>query len=329
MWSQARSNRETFRPTPEVPKTIYVICRSLIAMRTIDINSSAEQVCSTERARRRSKKFTERTTWYIRSSSKFSAYSALAIPWRLTHLLLSPDYFKITATNTKFINIFSIIGRFCVIVHLFLNLFWLSDYNDVYIQQDKKTQGSSLRHKERKAGKLQITGDCFYGKPIWNTGAARRSRPLRRDFPREAGAAKADAKLGSPTKERFGGLAEGLETSNLRGNFTGLREIFLFRLLEGARILLAHEDQEQAQQQARTQRAPPQRCLISSPLALTLSHSERCQHDTCAQLCLWQCDDATPPDPNKHTDQWWPGSQMQTPQLSMGHKQDLKQCYQR
>ena len=57
---------------------------------------------------------------------------------------------------------------------------------------------------------------------------------------REACAAncKADAKLGSSTKDCPWGLAGGLETSNLRGNFTGLREIFLFRLLGEERILL-------------------------------------------------------------------------------------------
>ena len=80
--------------------------------------------------------------------------------------------------------------------------------------------------------------NCVYGKPIWNTGAARRSHPLRQDFPREVDAAKADAKLGSSTNERLGGLAGGLDTSNLRGNFTGLPLIFLFLLLEGERIWL-------------------------------------------------------------------------------------------
>ena len=60
----------------------------------------------------------------------------------------------------------------------------------------------------------------------------------QRDFPRDVDAAKADAKLGSSTKDRLGGLAGGLDTSNLRGNFTGLRVIFLFLLLEGERILL-------------------------------------------------------------------------------------------
>ena len=66
---------------------------------------------------------------------------------------------------------------------------------------------------------------------------------------------------------------------------------------------LAQEDQEQAQQLAPTQRAPPQRPLIFPPLALMLSQSEGCHHDTGAHLCLRQCNDATPPDLNKHTDQ--------------------------
>ena len=66
---------------------------------------------------------------------------------------------------------------------------------------------------------------------------------------------------------------------------------------------LAQEDQEQVQQLARTQRAPPQRRLIFSPLAFMLSHSEGCHHDTSAHWCLQQCDDATPPNTNRHTDQ--------------------------
>ena len=66
---------------------------------------------------------------------------------------------------------------------------------------------------------------------------------------------------------------------------------------------LAQEDQEQAQQPTRTQRAPPQQRLIFSPLALMLFRSEGCHHYTSAQLCLWQWDDATLPDPNRHTEQ--------------------------
>ena len=73
----------------------------------------------------------------------------------------------------------------------------------------------------------------------------RRSRPLPREFPRECCAGKTDAKLGSSTRDRLWGPAGGLEISNLRGNFTGLREILLFRLLGEERILLGPGDQEQ------------------------------------------------------------------------------------
>ena len=66
MQSQARNNRKTVRPTPAVPNTIYVITRNLTAMTTTDYNLSVEQVCSTERARGRSRKLMERTTWHIR-----------------------------------------------------------------------------------------------------------------------------------------------------------------------------------------------------------------------------------------------------------------------
>ena len=40
----------------------------------------------------------------------------------------------------------------------------------------------------------------------------------------------------------------------------------------------------------------------SHPLALMLSHSEGCHHDTSAHLCLCPCGEATPPYPNRHTD---------------------------
>ena len=69
-----------------------------------------------------------------------------------------------------------------------------------------------MRHKRGESTNVQIIKKTFCGKPIWNTGEARRSRPLRRDFPREAGAATADAKLKSSTMDRLGGLAGRLET---------------------------------------------------------------------------------------------------------------------
>ena len=55
MWRQVWNNRKVVRPTPAVTNTIYAITRSLIAMKTTDIELSAELVRSTERARRRSR----------------------------------------------------------------------------------------------------------------------------------------------------------------------------------------------------------------------------------------------------------------------------------
>ena len=72
MWSQARNNWKIVRATPAFPNTTYIITRSLIARTTIDNSLSAELVCSTERARRRSGKFKERATWHIRDISNFS-----------------------------------------------------------------------------------------------------------------------------------------------------------------------------------------------------------------------------------------------------------------
>ena len=69
MWRQARNNREMNRPTPAVPKITCVLSRGPTAMTTIDISLSAEQVCSTERACRRSGNFKEHATWHIRDSS--------------------------------------------------------------------------------------------------------------------------------------------------------------------------------------------------------------------------------------------------------------------
>ena len=55
MWNQARNNRKIVLPTPAVPNTTCVITRNITAMTTVDISLSAELVCSTERARRRSR----------------------------------------------------------------------------------------------------------------------------------------------------------------------------------------------------------------------------------------------------------------------------------
>ena len=130
-------------------------------------------------------------------------------------------------------------GRFSFIILLFFLFDYLTTILHIYTKKsNSKIHGSSMRHKEGKARCFKLREDWFYGKPTWKTGAARRSRPLRRDFPRDAGASKAGAKLGPSTKDRLWGLAGGLRTSNLRRKFTGLREIFLFHLLNEERILL-------------------------------------------------------------------------------------------
>ena len=119
----------------------------------------------------------------------------------------------------------------------------------------------------------------------------------------EAGAAKADAKLGSSTKERLRGLAGGLETSNLRGKFTGLRVTFVFRLLEEECFLLGPGGPRAGGATGTYSTRPS---LTTSDIltpGLTLFHSEGCHRGTNAHLCPWQCDDATPPNPNRYPNQ--------------------------
>ena len=177
----------------------------------------------------------------------------MAIPWRLTHLLHSKDYSKtrpLRLNSSIFLYTFGRLFRYSSFILFFLFCFGgLIDYNYIYtcIQQQisikKAVQGGTTSKSiklpnDKTIKKVQMLKNSVYGKPIWNTGAARRLRPLRRDFPWEDGTAKAEAKLGSSTKDRLGGLTGGLDTSNLRCNFTGLRVIFLFLLLEGELILL-------------------------------------------------------------------------------------------
>ena len=164
MQSQVRNNRKIVRTTPAFSNTIYVINRSLIAMTTIDINSSAEQVCSTECARRHSRKIKEHATWLLRSSSKVSTYSALAIPWRLIHLPPSPDYYK---TRPLIVNsaIFFAYSAGSVLSYYQLSFFF--DYIMTTIlhmyttRSNNNTQGSSMRQKEGKAQIFQITRRLF------------------------------------------------------------------------------------------------------------------------------------------------------------------------
>ena len=55
MCSQARNNQKLIRPNPAVPNATYANTQNLTAMTTKDISSSAELMCCTERAHRRSR----------------------------------------------------------------------------------------------------------------------------------------------------------------------------------------------------------------------------------------------------------------------------------
>ena len=126
-------------------------------------------------------------------------------------------------------------------------------------------------------------------------GAACRSHPLRRDFPREACPLRADAKLVSSRKDCCWEVAGRLEISNFRG-------IFRFRLLGGNGFCWVQEKQEQAKQLAHTRSAPLPRHLLFAPLALMLCQFEGCHHDTKTHWYPWQCEIARQPAPNKHAD---------------------------
>ena len=132
-WRQARNNQTVVLPTPVVPNTTYITTRQLIAMTTTDINSWAALMCSTERAT--FQKFKERATWHKGSSSKILFYSDMAISWRLTHLVLRPDYFK--TRSLKLIHQYSIFlytGRFHFIYYSsFSYLSELLNYKNIKI----------------------------------------------------------------------------------------------------------------------------------------------------------------------------------------------------
>ena len=158
----------------------------------------------------------------------------MANPWRLTHLPLTPDYFITRPLILISAKSFPYSAGSDSLFHCF---FFFFDYPTAILpkqttRSEKYTRQLKEAQKRGKQNFFNLREDCFYGKPFWKTGVAQRSRPLQREYPREAGAAKADAKHESCTKDRLWGLAGGLETSNLCGNFTGLREIFLFCLLQ-------------------------------------------------------------------------------------------------
>ena len=194
-------------------------------MTTVDFELSAELVCSTERARRAPKKSRNALrTMYV----AFKVFNIFCSGYPLAANSIATQSWLLQKTRPLKLNsaisfLYSAVSVLLFYDNSSFSTLWLQNY--IYIQEDQNnnTQAVQRGTKEGKAGNSQNTEDCFYGKPIWKTGAAWRSHPLRRNFPWEAGVAEVDAKLASSTKCRFGGLAGGLETSNLRGNFLGLR----------------------------------------------------------------------------------------------------------
>ena len=143
-----------------------------------------------------------------------------------------------TANNTKFSCILYIQAGFMSSYYYIFSssTIWPKKFTSNSIKYNK--QGSSNMRKKTAKQQEKNAADCLYGKPIWSSGPSKRSRSLRRNFPREASAVRADAKLESSTKNCFWDVAGGLEISKIQHNFNGLREIFFFCLQGDERILL-------------------------------------------------------------------------------------------
>ena len=93
--------------------------------------------------------------------------------------------------------------------------------------------------KEGKAQIFELSRRLFLWKAHLKYWSGTTITPTPTRLPARSWCCQSRAKLGSSTKARVEGLVGGLETSNLRGNFTGLQVTFLFRLLEEERILLS------------------------------------------------------------------------------------------
>ena len=93
-------------------------------------------------------------TWQL----KFSTHSILDIPWRLTHLLLSPNYSK---TRPLILNsiIFSLyLAGSVLLFDYFFILSELLDYNIYIYKPDRNTNAQSkpMRHERGENTKFQI-----------------------------------------------------------------------------------------------------------------------------------------------------------------------------
>ena len=106
MWRQARNNRKIVRPTPAVPNTTCVIIRTLTAMTTTDISLSAQQVCSTLRARSRSTNSRNALRGTYVAAQIFPTHFYCGYSLATYSLATQSELFQNMATNTKFNIIF-------------------------------------------------------------------------------------------------------------------------------------------------------------------------------------------------------------------------------
>ena len=136
---------------------------------------------------------------------------------------------------------FSIFGRLCFNILFFFFLSRLFDYNTTYIYTKIKIPIHKAVQWCTKKGKqevLKIQKTVCKESPFGILERLDDHAHYDATSHEKLGLLKRTKKLESSTKDHLGGLAGGLESSNLRGTFTGLREFFLFRLLEEERILL-------------------------------------------------------------------------------------------
>ena len=104
-------------------------------------------------------KFKERATWHIHSSVKLVAYFDMAIPRRLTHLLLTSDYYK---TRPLILNSVTSsphsAGSVLLFYYFFIFFYYWTTMLHIYLfipqRSNNKAQGRSMRHKRGESTKL-------------------------------------------------------------------------------------------------------------------------------------------------------------------------------
>ena len=104
----------------------------------------------------------------------------------------------------------------------------------------------------------------------------------------------------------------------------GLREIFLSRSLEEERIVPRPVGRRAAEATGTFSTRPSSTTSEIGTTDLDAVSLRVCHHETSAHWCLWQCDGARQPNPNKHSDQLGLDLCMLSLRNFTGHKRDLK-----